>query len=177
MEENKLITVYGFDQAGHYTGEVFAQVDPIEKQLLLPENCVEFAPAGKSGCYYTINSNRTAWEEHRWPGDAASCVGIFIEHEDHCAWAEEMRKRFEELCEASTKYQIVRDEADLCMTVEQIPDKTEEEKAQEAADQALADFDAQLSSLKDRIALAQLAGNTELIASLQNEYKTLMEAE
>lgn len=173
----KLQTVYQFDQAGRYVGTALAQPDPQDGHLLLPDNCVTFAPAGKSNCYYTISNDKTAWEEHQWPGDAAACVGIFIEHTDHCQWAEEMRKRFEELCDASTKYQVVRDEADLCMTVEQIPEPTEEEQASEAAEQALRDFDAQLSSLKDRISLAQLSGNAELITELQSEYKTLMEAE
>lgn len=173
----KLQTVYQFDQAGHYVGTALAQPDPTDGHLLLPDNCVTFAPAEKSNCYYTISSDKTSWEEHTWPGDAAACVGIFIEHTDHCQWAEEMRKRFDELCEASTKYQVVRDEADLCMTVEQIPEPTEEEKAQEAAEQALRDFDAQLASIKDRLAVAQLAGNDEQIAQLKTEYNTLMQGE
>ena len=92
MSENGLQTVYGFDQSGHYTGEVLAQTDPLDGGLLLPENCVTFAPANKSNCYYTINENKTAWEEHTWPGDASACVGVFIEHTDHCQWAEDMRK-------------------------------------------------------------------------------------
>ena len=83
----------------------------------------------------------------------------------------------EELCEASTKYHIVRDEPDLTMTVEEIPDKTDEEKASEAAEQALRDFDDELSALKDRLALAQLSGNDELVAQLKTEYQTLMSVE
>lgn len=174
MSETNLQTVYAFDTAGHYTGEALAQIDPLDGGLLLPDNCVTFAPANKSNCYYTINENKTAWEEHTWPGDASACVGIFIEHTDHCQWAEEMRKRFEELCEASTRYQIVRDESDLCMTVEAIPEKTEEELASEGAEQALRDFDDELSALKDRLALAMLQGNDDQVAALKTEYAALM---
>ena len=173
---NELITVYGFDQEGHYTGEVLAQVDPKDKILLVPDNCVTFSPGNDGTCYYTISEDKTQWIAHKWPGAAADCVGIFIEHTDHCQWAEKMRTRFEELCEASTKYHVVRDEGDLCMTVEAIPEKTAEELAEEAAEQELQDFDAQLSSLKDRMALAQLMGDTEQVAALQAEYKKLMEA-
>lgn len=171
---NELLTVYGFDQAGHFSGEVLAQVDPIEKKLLVPANCVEFAPGNESNYYYTINADKTAWEAHKWPGSAAECVGIFIEHTDHCAWAEEMRKRMEELCEASTKYHVVRDEADLCMTVEAIPEKTEEEQAAEEAQAQLDAFDAQVAALKDRLAIAQLSGNSELVSSLQEQYQSLI---
>ncbi len=175
--ENGLQTVYSFDQAGHYVGEALAQTDPLDGGLLLPDNCVTFAPPIKSNCYYTINAEKTAWEEHQWPGDAAGCVGIFIEHTDHCEWAEKMRKRMEELCEASTKYRIVRDEPDLTMTVEAVPEKTEEEAASEEAEQALRDFDAQISALKDRMALAQLTGDDELIAQLKADYQALMSTE
>lgn len=177
MSETNLQTVYAFDTAGHYTGEALAQMDPLDGGLLLPDNCVTFAPANKSNCYYTISKDKTSWDEHKWPGDAASCVGIFIEHTDHCEWAEKMRKYFEELCDASTKYQIVRDESDLCMTVEAIPEKTEEELASEEAEQALRDFDEALSSIKDRLALAQLNGDDEAVAALKAEYRALMSVE
>lgn len=175
--ETNLQTVYSFDQAGHYTGTALAQTDPLDGGLLLPDNCVTFAPPGRSNCYYTISADKSAWDEHQWPGDAASCVGIFIEHTDHCQWAEDMRKRMEELCEASTRYHIVRDEPDLTMTVEAIPDKTEEEEASEAAEQALRDFDDALSSIKDRLALAQLSGDDETVAALKEEYQALMSVE
>lgn len=174
MSETNLQTVYAFDPAGHYTGEALAQIDPLDGGLLLPDNCVTFAPAGKSNCYYTISEDKTSWVEHAWPGDAASCVGIFIEHTDHCEWAEQMRKRFEELCDASTKYHIVRDEPDLTMTVEAIPEKTDEEKASETAEQELRDFDSELSALKDRMALAMLQGNDDQVAALKTEYAALM---
>lgn len=177
MSETNLQTVYAFDTAGHYTGEALAQMDPLDGGLLLPDNCVTFAPEGKSNCYYTISEDKNSWVEHTWPGDASACVGIFIEHTDHCQWAEDMRKRFEELCEASTRYQIVRDESDLCMTVEAIPEKTEEELASEEAEQALRDFDEALSSIKDRLALALLNGDDEAVAALKAEYQALMETE
>ena len=99
------------------------------------------------------------------------------EHEDQCDYAHECRQLFETLCAASDgKYQVTRDD-DLTLTVEAVPEKTEEETAAEVAEQALNDFDADLQSLKDRMVIAQLNGDTELITELQAEYKALMEAE
>ena len=60
---------------------------------------------------------------------------------------------------------------------EQVNPADELKKAAEAAEQALNEFDADLQSLKDRMIIAQLNGDTELITELQAEYKALMEAE
>ena len=121
-----------------------------------------------------ISDDRTEWTAVKKPTSAAECVGLFVEHKDQCSYAHELRKLFEKLCEESDgKYHVVRDE-DLCQTVEPVPEPTEEETAAQVAEQELQDFDTQISELKDRMAIAQLCGNTELIANLQQEYADLM---
>lgn len=200
LKINDLIECYQYDQHGHYCGQSYAQVvtadevcvltDAIKQILtdrqielaegtaiMLPPDCVLFAPEMQAGYWYDLNDEKTAWEAVKKPTTAAECVGMFVEHEDQCDYAHECRQLFETLCAASDgKYQVTRDD-DLTLTVEAVPEKTEEETAAEVAEQALNDFDADLQSLKDRMVIAQLNGDTELITELQAEYKALMEAE
>ena len=200
LKINDLVECYQYDQHGHFCGLSSAQVvkaddvcvltDDIKQILanrqielkegaaiMMPPDCVLFAPEGKEGYWYDLNDEKTAWEAVKKPTTAAECVGMFIEHEDQCEYAHECRRLFEELCAASDgKYQVTRDD-NLTLTVEAVPEPTAEETAAEAAEQALTDFDADLQALKDRMVIAQLNGDTELIAELQAEYKALMEVE
>lgn len=200
LKINDLIECYQYDQHGHFCGLSSAQVVKADnvcvltnaiKQILadrqielseglalmMPSDCVLFAPEGKEGYWYDLNDEKTAWEAVKKPTTAAECVDMFIEHEDQCEYAHECRRLFEELCAASDgKYQVTRDD-NLTLTVEAVPEPTAEETAAEAAEQALTDFDADLQALKDRMVIAQLNGDTELIAELQAEYKALMEVE
>lgn len=175
-KKNELVPAYRFDEHGHFYQVSSAQVIKQKGELkpLCPQDCVLFAPEMKDGYWYVISDDRTEWTAVKKPTSAAECVGLFVEHKDQCSYAHELRKLFEELCAASDgKYHVVRDE-DLCQTVEPVPEPTEEETAAQAAEQELQDFDTQISELKDRMAIAQLCGNTELIANLQQEYADLM---
>ena len=200
LKINDLIECYQYDQHGHYCGVSGAQVvmaddvcvltDDIKQILadrqieleegaaiMMPSDCVLFAPEMKDGYWYDLNDEKTAWEAVKKPTTAAECVGMFIEHEDQCEYAHECRRLFEGLCAASDgKYQVTRDD-NLTLTVEAVPEPTAEETAAEAAEQALTDFDTELQALKDRMVIAQLNGDTELITELQAEYKALMEVE
>lgn len=200
LKINDLVECYQYDQHGHYCGVSGAQVvmaddvcvltDDIKQILanrqieleegaaiMMPPDCVLFAPEMKDGYWYDLNDEKTAWEAVKKPTTAAECVGMFIEHEDQCDYSNECRKLFEDLCAASDgKYQVTRDD-DLTLTVEAVPEPTAEETAAEAAEQALTDFDTELQELKDRMVIAQLNGDTELITELQAEYKALMEVE
>lgn len=200
LKKNDLIECYQYDQHGHYCGVSGAQVvmaddvcvltDDIKQILadrqieleedaaiMMPPDCVLFAPEMQEGYWYDLNDEKTEWKAVKKPTTAAECVGMFIEHEDQCDYSNECRKLFEDLCAASDgKYQVTRDD-NLTLTVEAVPEPTAEETAAEAAEQALTDFDADLQTLKDRMVIAQLNGDTELIAELQAEYKALMEVE
>lgn len=174
-----VITCYRFDEHGFYYEESGAQVlkEGGDYVLHLPPDCVDFAPERKAGFWYQINDDKTAWTAIKKPTTAEECIGLFVEHEDQCHRSHELRKLFEDLCAASGgKYQVVRDEDDLCLTVEAVPEKTAEEIAADVAQDELNDFDSQLSAIKDRLLIAQLTGNTEQIETLKQEYQSLMEA-
>ena len=173
-EFDPLVTVWRFDEHGYYDGEDMAQ-ELEDGSLILAEDCVTVKPECKPGYWYEISDDKKSWKAIKKPTTAAECVGIYIEHEDQSNFSHECRSLFEELCAASGgTYQVVRDEDDLCLTVEAVPEPTAEEIAADEAEQELQDFDSQLQDIKDRMAIAQLSGNTELIAQLQQEYSELM---
>lgn len=90
---SKLVKVYKYDEYGHYVEPIDAQIDPLGTEVLLPPDCVTFKPASTKldTCWAVLNKKKTAWEYVAKPTTAAECVGIKVKHDDHCAWAEEMR--------------------------------------------------------------------------------------
>lgn len=122
-------TVYRFDAHGHYMNAENVMQDPITHKLLLPTDCVTFAPNVEKlkTSWAKLNEEKTAWTYTTKPTTAKECIGISVEHEDQCPWAYEMRHLMEDLCKADAEhYRTVRDD-DLTLTVEAIPKKTFDE--------------------------------------------------
>lgn len=122
-------TVYKFDEHGHYVHAENVMQDPITKDLLLPSDCVTFAPDEKKlvSSWAKLNAEKTAWTYISKPTTAKECLGISVKHEDQCPWAYEMRDLMENLCKADAEhYRTTRDD-DLTLTVEVIPEKTLDE--------------------------------------------------
>lgn len=122
-------TVYKFDKHGHYINAENAMQDPITGDLLLPSDCVTFAPDEKklASSWAKLNEEKTAWTYTSKPTTAKECLGISVKHEDQCPWAYEMRELMENLCKADAEhYRTTRDD-NLVLTVEVIPEKTLDE--------------------------------------------------
>lgn len=125
----KIATAYRYDEHGHYMNAETVMEDPLSGGLLIPEDCVEFAPDEEKlqTSWAKLNAKKTAWTYTTKPTTAAECVGISVKHSDQCPWAYEVRDLFEKLCaEDSEHYHVVRDD-ELTQTVEAIPEKTFEE--------------------------------------------------
>lgn len=113
----------------------------------------------------------TAWVSEAKPTKVEDLLGIVVSHKSQTAHDEEMRQLIQKLGTAEG-YRIVRGEGDdLTWAVEKIP---EEEIAAQEAEAAISDFDAQMSSLKERMSLAMLQGDQEQVTALQAEYQNLM---
>lgn len=173
-----IVTVYQFDEHGHYIGTVLTQVAELEGGQygpLVPDDCVTFAPPNDDDddLFFTISDDKTEWIGTPWPTSAAECVGIFLNHHDHCDWTNHMRELFEEFTQDNEEYELHRDE-DLTLTVIKTPDKTQEELEFEQAEAQLKEFDAQIESLKSRMSLAMLQNDQDTINQLRAEYAELM---
>lgn len=116
------------------------------------------------------------WDGQKWVAEAKptkveDLLGIVVSHKSQTAHDEEMRQLIQKLGTAEG-YRIVRGEGDdMTWAVEKIP---EEEIAAQEAEAAIGDFDAQMSSLKERMSLAMLQGDQEQVTALQAEYQNLM---
>lgn len=120
---------YKYDEHGHYEHSVLVMEDPLGGGLLVPSDCVEFAPDEDKlkSSWAKLNADKTAWEYTVKPTAASECIGMSVKHSDQCMWAHEVRALFETLCNADNEhYRVVRDD-NLTQTVEAIPEKTFEE--------------------------------------------------
>ena len=113
----------------------------------------------------------SAWVAEAKPKKVDDLLGIVVSHKTQTAHDEEMRQLIQKLGTAEG-YRIVRGEGDdMTWMVEKIP---EEEIEAQAAEAAIGDFDAQMSSLKERMSLAMLQGDEKQVAALRTEYQNLM---
>ena len=123
-----------------------------------------------------LEKNFYKWDGQKWVAEAKptkveDLLGIVVSHKSQTAHDEEMRQLIQKLGTAEG-YRIVRGEGeDMTWMVEEIP---AEEIAAQEAEAAISDFDAQMSSLKERMSLAMLQGDQEQVTALQAEYQNLM---
>lgn len=165
----EFLELYAFDEDGYFDGPILFQV---MEGVFPPDRTTKTAlPEGADH-----QKNFYRWDGQKWVAEAKptkveDLLGIVVSHKTTTAHDEEMRQLIQKLGTAEG-YRIVRGEGDdMTWSVEKIP---EEEKEARAAEAAIGDFDAQMSSLKERMSLAMLQGDQEQVASLQAEYKTLM---
>lgn len=157
------------DEDGYYIGE--KQIG-VGEGLFLADDVVETPlPEGIDLTKSFARWTGTEWVEEAKPTTAAECAALGpVSHQSTTARCNELRKLYEELTKGSEEYRLERGE-NLEWIVVKIPD--EEKEAQEA-EAAITNFDARISSLKERMSLAMLQGDQEQVTALQAEYQTLM---
>lgn len=166
--EVKLIQI--FDDDGYYCGQRTFQV---MKGVFLPKNATEVPlPEGADLQTNFYKFNGETWVAEKKPTSADELVGVVIKHESQTAHDQELRKLIGEFAKTSGYRQRDRSK-DLSWELEKI---SQEELDAQEIDKELLDFDGQVASLKDRMATAMLMDDTETVASLKAEYKTLMGA-
>lgn len=165
----EFLELYAFDEDGFFEGPILFQVMegvfPPDRttQTALPEDA-------------DLEKNFYRWDGEKWVAEAKptkveDLLGIVVSHKSQTAHDEELRQLIQKLGTAEG-YRIVRGEGDdMTWGVEKIPD---EEIAAQEAEAAIGDFDAQMSSLKERMSLAMLQGDQEQVTALQAEYQNLM---
>ena len=161
---------YRYDEDGYFVSTVHCQVD--DSGLLLAKNSTPVAPD-----FDLLEANFLKWNGEAWvaeakPTTAAECAEFGdLPHESQTERIHELRNLFDALCEGSSEYRVEQDPDTLAKRVVAIPS---EEGIAAEADQELAAFDAQLASLKDRMATAMLMGDDDEVAALRAEYQALM---
>lgn len=135
---NELKTVFVYDDAGFFAGTETTQLNPKRpNEYLFPANCSTVAPEFEDGFFYQIKDKadvNSAWLAIAKPTSAAEFIGVEIDHLSRSDYDNERRKILRSLVEKeSDKYREkqINDENGnlLAITVEEIPEPTEEEKA------------------------------------------------
>lgn len=165
----ELLELFSYDGDGYFEGPILFQV---LEGVFPPDRTTQTAlPEDADLEKYFYRWDGTAWVAEAKPTKVEDLLGIVVSHKTTTAHDEELRQLIQKLGTADG-YRIVRGEGDdLTWAVEKIP---EEEIAAQEAEAAIGDFDAQMSSLKERMSLAMLQGDQEQVTALQAEYQALM---
>lgn len=164
------MTCFQFDEDNFFVGEVLCQKD--ENGLLLAANSTPVEPDQSLLSENFLKWTGEAWVAEKKPTTPEECAAIGdLPHEKQTPRIHELRQLFDALCEGSKTWRVEQDPDTLAKRVVAIPP---EEGISAEADQELAAFDAQVASLKDRMATAMLMGDDESVAELRAEYQSLM---
>lgn len=167
---------YMYDHAGYYSGSCYVNQDKQDKWAIPADTTLE-VPTFKGGFWSKFNGKK--WELEKIPTSCAEC----IEQEFTCIsnspnrHEQEKKAVIESLVNAdSENYKTVVNDS-FVMSVEEIPEPTEEEKQQkedEEKDQAL---EQAIEELGKEMLKAQMCENKEWIAEIKAQYQTLMNGE
>ena len=167
--------VYRFDNDGYYKGICSAQI--INYETLLPPDCTETKPTFKDGYWSKWNGKK--WENEKIP---TSCTEA-IENNVTCisnspnAHDLEVKAILEALVASdSENYKIVVSDS-FVMSIEEIPEPTEEEKQQKEDEEKQQALDVAIDDLIKEMAKADLMGDEDWKAELREQYNALMESE
>ena len=164
--------VYRFDNNGYYKGVCLAQI--VNNEILLPPDCTETKPTLKDGYWSKFNGKK--WELEKIPVSCAEC----IEQEFTCIsnspdrHEQEKKAVIESLVNAdSENYKTVVNDS-FVMSVEEIPEPTEEEKQQKEDEEKQQTLDRAIDELIKEMAQADLIDNEEWKTELREQYQTLI---
>ena len=145
---------YGYNKkTKEYTGTQNAFIDPLEtkkqgkKVYLMPANATDKKPL-KTKKNQAVIFNGSEWE-------------IVADYRNKTYYI-------------GTEQHVMKELGDLPEGATFEPVKSESELTYEKAEQELADFDNQISSIKDELLIAILLEDTDTVANLKNKYKELI---
>lgn len=134
MSETNLKTAYEWDPAGYYLGETAWMLDAFGDWLEAPSS-TDVCPWGgdpDDSVFYKRLGGK--WTTEKKPTCAAECIGLLVPHDSMTAHDIELRKLIRTFGEEEG-YRLVQSE-DFSLSIERVPEKTEEEKAAEELEKA-----------------------------------------
>ena len=143
-----LIPIYYFDDENYFAYEGKAQ--KVGDDILMPENATQVAPDAEKLATHFAKWNEEAkkWDYEAKPTMAADFVGLQISHKSQTPHNQELRQLVQFLVNEDLEhFRVIRgsEEEGLWWGVEEIPEKTQDEKDLE---QAKADEQAALAYLR-----------------------------
>jgi len=137
-------TVYRFDSAGYYLGTSLAQF--VGESLLLPSDCTETQPKQKDGCWSKWNGSK--WVNEKIPTSCAECIEQKFTCISNSPDRHEQEKKavIESLVNSDKEHYKTVVSDDFVMSIEEIPEPTEEEKKAKLSSELRAKRDAELNA-------------------------------
>ena len=168
-------TVYRFDSAGYYIGTSLAQY--INDELLLPSDCTETKPNLKND--YWSKWNGSKWTNEKIPTSCTECIeqGFSCISNSPDRHEQEKKAVMESLVNADSEHYKTVVNDSFVMSVEEIPEPTEEEKQQKEDEEKDHALDQAIEELGKEMLKAQMCENEEWIAEIKAQYQTLMNGE
>lgn len=133
--QSTLVRLATVNKVGHFQGSVMVQ--QIGNELLLPPDAVELTPPTEdpftSENFYKLSEDKKSWEVIKKPTTAAECV-LFgkVSHTSEDVQDKILRNLYQKLVDQDPEHYTITRGEDLSWKVVAIPEKTEEEKAEEA---------------------------------------------
>lgn len=131
-----MIPIYYFDDENYFAYEGKAQ--KVGDDILMPENATQVAPDAEKLATHFAKWNEEAkkWDYEDKPTTAADFVGLQISHKSQTPHNQELRQLVQSLVnEDPEHFRVIRGSEDegLWWGVEEIPEKTQDEKDLEQA--------------------------------------------
>ena len=167
--------VYRFDNDGYYKGICSAQI--VNNETLLPPDCTETKPTLKDGYWSKWNGKK--WENKKIPTTCAEAIenNLTCISNSPNAHDLEVKAILEALVASdSENYKTVVSDS-FVMSIEEIPEPTEEEKQQKEDEEKQQALDVAIDDLIKEMAKADLMGDETWKAELREQYNALMESE
>ena len=166
--------VYRFDNNGYYKGVCLAQI--VNDEILLPPDCTETKPTLKDGYWSKWNGKK--WENEKIPTTCAEAIenNLTCIYNSPNAHDLEVKVILEALVASDSKnYKTVVSDS-FVMSIEEIPEPTEEEKQQKEDEEKQQALDVAIDDLIKEMAKADLMGDENWKAELREQYNALMES-
>lgn len=168
-------TVYRYDAKGYYIGTSLAQL--LNNELLLPSDCTKEKPTVMDG--YWSKWDGSKWTNEKIPTSCAEC----IEQEFTCIsnspnrHNQEKKAVIESLVNADSEHYKTVVNDSFVMSVEEIPEPTEEEKQQKEDEEKQQTLNRAIDELIKEMSQADLMGDEDWKAELREQYQALINGE
>lgn len=133
---NEMVSIYYWDEDGYFDYDGITMYNPMQPDtLLIPDNATTKAPALDPAYFYKWDAEAGEWVAEPKPTKPEDFIGTQISHLSQTPRNQELRAILSELVDNNPNFVHTRAEDGSWHFVEAVPEKTEDEKALEAAEQ------------------------------------------
>lgn len=170
VEHMPIQTCWRYDEDGYFEQPIACQV--VKGSLILGDRTTAVEPPLDKLETHFLKWDGETWSAEKKPTTPAECAALGdLDHQSQTPRTIELRAIFDAVVEGVEGWRVEQDPETLAKRVVAIP---EEETIAAEIDGEVYALDAQLQSLKDRMATAMLMGDTAAQEAIRAEYAALI---